>query len=262
MPYKDKEKEREYYKREDVKARKKAYKQTLKYKAQQKAYRQKHKKELEKYQKEYNSKPENKLKKKVYAKEHNSKLEVKARIKLYRQQPKVKAYYKKYQKEYSKKNKDKIAKRMEEYRKRPEVKAREKEYIQKLEVKERTNSRKKQRKKNDKNYAIKERVRLSFLQSLKTYSKTGKIMPKNKYLDMPAIIKKLTPFPDLSLYEVDHIVPLKMFNHDNLEQVKKAWLPSNLQWLPKEINRWKSDRLIKPLTEKQKEKLLKKLQKK
>ena len=262
MVYKDKEKEREYYQREDVKDRKKVYKQTPKYKAQQKVYRQKHKKELKQYQEEYNSKPENKLKKKIYAKEHNSKLDVKVKIKLYRQKSNVKAYYKKYQKEYSKKNKDKIAKRMVEYRQKIEIKERDKEYNQKPEVKEKTNFRNKQRRKNDKNYAIKERVRLSFLQSLRTYSKTGKIMPKNEYLDMDAIIKKLTPFPDLSLYEVDHIIPLVMFDHDNLEQVRRAWLPSNLQWLPKEINRWKSDRLIMPMTEEQKEKLLKKLQKK
>ena len=53
-----------------------------------------------------------------------------------------------------------------------------------------------------------------------------------------------------------------MFDHNDKEQIKKAWDISNLQWLPKEINLWKSDRLIIPLTEEQKTKLLKKLQRK
>ena len=63
-----------------------------------------------------------------------------------------------------------------------------------------------------------------------------------------------------NIYEVDHIIPLCMFDHNDPKQVKRAWAPENHQWLPKEINRWKSDRLIMPMTEEQKEKLLKKLQ--
>jgi len=80
---------------------------------------------------------------------------------------------------------------------------------------------------------------------------------------MESIINHLKPFPkDIGNYEVDHIIPLRMFDHNDKEQIKKAWDISNLQWLPKEINLWKSDRLIIPLTEEQKTKLLKKLQRK
>ena len=63
-------------------------------------------------------------------------------------------------------------------------------------------------------------------------------------------------------YEADHIIPLSMFDHNNLEQIKKAWAPTNFQWLTREINGWKSDRLIKPLTDEEKEKLQLKLEKK
>ena len=155
--------------------------------------------------------------------------------------------------------------KIKEYQQKPEViiarKEYQKEYDYKPKNKSRRNNSRKQRRKIDKDYLIKERIRSNFYLSLKKYSITGKVMSTSKYLDMDAIIKHLTPFPDLLLYEVDHIIPLKRFNHDDPEQIRRAWLPSNLQWLPKEINRWKSDRLIIPMTEEQKEKLLKELQK-
>lgn len=217
MSYKDKEKEKEYYK----------------------GYYKKNKEKKKKYGKIYRKKPENKARAKEYDKEYHK-----------NNKDKIKEYKKKYMKEYNKKYRKKNEDKIKEYNKKPEVKKRRKEwskeYNKKFENKTRINANDKQRRKNDKKWAIKERVRSNFNVAMKKYSTTGKIMPKNKYLDMEAIIKKLTPFPDLSLYEVDHIIPLVMFNHDDLEQVKKAWLPSNLQWLPKEINRWKGNKLVHP----------------
>ena len=156
-------------------------------------------------------------------------------------------------KEYRINNKEKISKQKKEYRK---------EYESRIEYKLRRNNNRKQRRKIDKDYLIKDRIRSNFYLSLKKYSETGKIKSLENYgINMKAIIEHLKPFPeDVGNYEVDHIIPLAKFNHNDHEQIKKAWLPSNLQWLRKEINLWKGDRLIIPLTEEQKEKLLKKLQ--
>jgi len=247
-----------------------------------KEYRKKNKDKLRRYAKEYRQNNKDKIKefyernkekikeyKKEYMKKYRrkNKEKLKLYLKKWREENKeyVKEYnktkkYKEYQKEYSKNNKRKV----KEYCARLEVKVKKREYMKEWRKKNKNkiSINDKQRRKIDKKWAIKERVRSSFNQAIKRYSTIGKIMSKSKYLNMPAIIEYLKPFSDLSLYEVDHIIPLVKFNHDDLEQIRKAWLPSNLQWLPKEINRWKGNRLIKPLTEEQKEKLLKKLQKK
>ena len=99
--------------------------------------------------------------------------------------------------------------------------------------------------------------------AFKLYSTTGKIRSSKKYgIDFKAIIKHLGPEPnDGRIYHKDHIIPLCMFDHDDPAQVKKAWAAENFQWLTKEINLWKGDRLIKPLTDEEKEKLQKQLTK-
>ncbi len=178
MPYKDKEKEREYY--------------------------QKNKEKLKRYGKEYYFK--NKKRIKEQKKEYLQRPEVKI---------KNKKYHKEYRKEYNKNNTSKI------------------------------NAYYKQRKKDDLSFRFVCNLRTRLNRSLKIYSTNGKVMSTNKYLDMPAIIKKLTPFPkDIENYEVDHIIPLVKFNHNDFEQIRKAWLPSNLQWLTKEENRKKSDKIL------------------
>ena len=97
---------------------------------------------------------------------------------------------------------------------------------------------------------------------MRTYSKKGKIVSLKKYgININNIIKHLKPFPkNREKYEIDHIIPLSKFDFNNLKQIKIAFAPTNHQWLPKEINHWKKDRLIIPMTEEQKEKLLKQLQ--
>ena len=82
-------------------------------------------------------------------------------------------------------------------------------------------------------------------------------MSSKRYgIDFKKIIKHLGPAPeDGNTYEADHIIPLSMFNHDNPKNVQKAWAPENFQWLTREINQWKGDRLIKPLTDEEKAKL-------
>jgi len=131
------------------------------------------------------------------------------------------------------------------------------DYRKKPRVKLRINKQVKKRMKEDDIFNLKGRLRNNFKQAMKHYSKTGKIMSSKQYgINYPKIIEHLKPFPkDISKYEVDHIIPLSLFDHNNPEQIKKAWAPENHQWLTKEINMWKGSHLIKPLTDEEKEKL-------
>jgi len=245
--------------KEEKKEYNKEYEQRPEVKARRKEWSKKNKEKIKKKSKKYRENNKEKLAKR--RKKHNSKPEVKAKAKKYYQK-----YYEdnlekitKQHREWSKKNKE----YKKEYNQRPERKAKKKEYSQRLEVRAKKNTNNRKRRKEDSKYAVCCRVRENFKDALKSYSTTGKILSSSKYLDMDAIIKHLTPFPkDRENYHIDHIIPLKMFDHDDPEQIRRAWLPSNLQWLRKEINQWKGDRLIIPLSEKQKEKLLKKLQRK
>ncbi len=59
------------------------------------------------------------------------------------------------------------------------------------------------------------------------------------------VIDNLEPFPEnRKNFEIDHIIPLHSFNLTNPEEVKKAFSPSNLQWLTREENRKKSGKLV------------------
>ncbi len=245
---------------------------------------QKKKEKKKEYSREYEQRPEVKARRKEYRREYNQLPERKLKNKKWRenntdyyreyyQRPEVKSKRKEYYQEYYEDNLDEITKqhkewyennkdKRKEYMQRPERKAKKKEYSQRSEVKAKQNTHNRKRRKEDSKYAICRRVRENFKDALKLYSTTGKVMSTSKYLDMDAIIKHLTPFPEpRENYHIDHIIPLCKFNHDDPEQVRKAWLPSNLQWLPKEINLWKGDRLILPMTKEQQDKLLKRLKK-
>ncbi len=172
-------------------------------------------------------------------------------------------------KEYHHKNKERINARTREYGSRPEIKVRtkerKKEYESRPEVKERTRIRKKKYwqvqevkdKKNverklryydDKEYNIKHRSKSLLRSAFKQYSKTGKIKASCKYgIDYKAIIKHLKPFPeDIENYHIDHIIPLSRFDFNNHEQIKKAFAPTNHQWLTIKENLEKGNKLIMP----------------
>ncbi len=177
-----------------------------------KKWRKEHKHHMKDYMKMYSSKPENKEKKKI----RDQKPEYKRKMAIYSQTPKRIEYLK--------------------------------EYSQKPEVKERINHKSRERRKNDSNFGIKCRIRRRFNHAMEDYTKTGKIMLSKEYgIDMEEIIKHLSPFPkNLENYHVDHIIPLKMFNLNNPEQVRRAWAPENLQWLTVQENLEKGDRLVMP----------------
>ena len=190
---------------------------------------------------------------------------------------KTKGKYSKRIKEWNKKNKEKISEYQKKYRMNNYDKIREKKKIyhknnrnrirffyynnkekykahrQLPEIKSRTNERKRHMKKENKNFAIIERLRVSCRRALRNYTKTGKVMSSIKYgIDYKAIIEHLKPFPaDLSLYHIDHIKPLASFNFinkddsTNLEEIKKAFAPENHQWLKAFDNISKGSKITK-----------------
>lgn len=101
------------------------------------------------------------------------------------------------------------------------------------------------RRTEDKDFAIKSRLRSLVKIALKRYTKTGKIMKSRDYfIDYQAIVDCLKPFPEnLKDYEIHHIKPLFTFdfiNEDgstNLEEVKKAFSPENHKLLLKDEHR-------------------------
>jgi hypothetical protein len=128
---------------------------------------------------------------------------------------------------------EKRAKYWKEYGKRPNVMAR-------------INKKDRLRRKVDKEYAIADRLRRSLNHAMTKYSKEGKIMSSKKYgINWKEVIESLKPFPEnLNNFEIDHIVPLHSFNLTDIEEIKKAFSPFNLQWLTREENRKKSGKIL------------------
>ena len=121
-----------------------------------------------------------------------------------------------------------------------------KDYAKRPEVKKRIRGKEMWRRRTDLEFAVRDRLRRSLHHALTKYTKTGKIMSSRKYgIDWKEVIKSLKPFPkNISDYEIDHIIPLRTFKLTNPNEVKKAFNPSNLQWLTIEENRKKSGKVI------------------
>ena len=120
-----------------------------------------------------------------------------------------------------------------------------KEYGKRPEVRARIREKDKIRRKIDKKYVITDRLRRSLHHALAKYSKQGKIMSSKKYgIDWSEIIESLKPFPkNLKNFEIDHIIPLCTFDLTKSKEIKKAFSPSNLQWLTITENRRKSGKV-------------------
>jgi len=83
-----------------------------------------------------------------------------------------------------------------------------------------------------KDYMIRIRIRDRLRDALRHFSKTGKTRKSNEYLDYKSIINVLGPCPgDRKDYHIDHIKPLSSFNFNDIKEIKKAFAPSNHQWL-------------------------------
>lgn len=174
-------------------------------------------KEREEYNKAYRSKPENRGKLKEWREKYLQKPEIKEKNRIL-----AVTRYRERRRKY-----------WEEYGKRPEVRSR-------------INEKDRMRRKIDEKYAIIDRLRRSLNHAMTKYSKTGKIMSSKKYgIDWEKVINSLEPFPEnLKNFEIDHIIPLHTFNLTNFKEVKRAFSPSNLQWLTIKENRKKSGKII------------------
>jgi hypothetical protein len=169
----------------------------------------------------------------------------------YNRRPEIREKYKIRMREYRKNNPDwKIKHRILAVTKYREQRRKYwGDYGRRPEVRKRINKKDRERRKVDKEYVIADRLRRSLNHAMKKYSKTGKIMSSRKYgIDWKEIIESLKPFPEeIENFEIDHIIPLCTFNLTEVGEIKKAFSPSNLQWLTREENRIKSGKILKDI---------------
>jgi 5-methylcytosine-specific restriction endonuclease McrA len=99
------------------------------------------------------------------------------------------------------------------------------------------------RRKTDPKFAVLCRLRSRLRKAFQRYSKNGKIKPSREYgIDYCAIFEHLGPCPGDG-WEIDHIIPLALFDLDDPEQVREAFAPENHQWLLKPDNIRKGKKL-------------------
>ena len=146
---------------------------------------------------------------------------------------------KEYYRKYYKKNKKKYAGYLKKYQNSERGKKKIKEYLKKYHKTDNYKISKKKsydKKRQSPEFVVKERLRIYQFNVL---SKCNNLDAR-KYIDKKAIIKHLMPFPEcIRNYEIDHIVPLTNFDLSNDEEVKKAFVPGNHQWLQKWENQIK-----------------------
>ncbi len=166
----------------------------------------------------------------------------------YNRRPEIKEKYKLRMREYRKthpewKEKHRLLAVTKYREKRKEF---QKIYGKRLEVRARIRERERFKLRNDKQFAITDRLRRSLNHALTKYSKTGKIMSSRKYgINWKEVIESLKPFPkNLNEFGIDHIIPLSSLDLNDKEQVRKAFAPENLQWLTMSENRRKSNRIM------------------
>ncbi len=167
-----------------------------------------------------------------------------------------KEYFKKYYQEHKKKLSD----YQKEYIKDPIIKERRsnwetqnrknpklKEYYKQY-LKEYAPQYEKKRRREDLHFRISCNLRVALRHCINNYIKTGKIRESKKYeIDFKGIIENLKPsLKNRKKYEIDHIVPLIMFDFNNPKHIKKAFSPDNIQWLTMNQNRFKGSRLVAP----------------
>lgn len=96
----------------------------------------------------------------------------------------------------------------------------------------------------DVEFKVKHDLRRRILSAFKSYSRNGKVKPCSKYgIDFREIIKIIGPRPSRD-HQLDHIIPLHLFNYDIEEHVRLSNLPVNLRWISKGDNLRKSGKLI------------------
>jgi len=146
-----------------------------------------------------------------------------------------KDYYSDKHKEWYEANRDSQLVKMKNYRENPENKSHQNELRK---------ERNKIRRRTDDNFLVKSRLRCLLYNSLKLYGE-GKRFSSSKYgIDFNAICNIIGPCPGKrEEWHIDHIIPVSKFNLRTSEGIKKAFAPTNFQWLPAIVNIKKSNKL-------------------
>lgn len=164
----------------------------------------------------------NKQKNLDYRKEYyeTNKIEIAEKGKIYRNQKKD--YIRNRRQEYYKNNKEQIR----EERKKNRYKVNEYQKTRYLT--------------NDK-YRFLRCLRTRVQKGFKLYSKNGKTKSCEEYgIDFESIYNHVGPKPD-GEYQLDHIIALSLFDHDNPIHVKLAHSKENLRWITSAENISKND---------------------
>jgi len=93
--------------------------------------------------------------------------------------------------------------------------------------------------------AVRKRIHSRLTFALRVQQKIVKDRTLKQYgIDVHAIIKHLGPCPgDIKDYHIDHIKPLSSFDFTDFNQIREAFSPENHQWLTKEQNMMKHNKL-------------------
>lgn len=171
-----------------------------------------------------------------------------AYIKEYYKRPEIKKRVREYEK---KRNSNPLVKKkrkawLKEYRNRKQIKEKLIEYNSSLKWQRYRNKYMCDKRKNDKDFNIKNRLRIRLRMAMKAYSKNGKTRKADSYgIDYKKIIEHLKPFPrDIHRFHIDHITPLASFDFEDPIQIKKAFAPKNHQWLLSKDNISKGKKTI------------------
>lgn len=183
--------------------------------------------------KEYREKNKEILREKARIRYLNNRKETLKRVAEYRKENREKII------EYKKRNRTKHSIKEKEYRARNKDKVKE----WRMNYNKRRNEQRRERRKTDIQYAIKENIRASFHKHFKKRN-LKKEFSINKYeIDIKAIVEHLgTPPDDGKVYHIDHILPVDAFDLTKQEQIKKCWAPENLRWLEASENLKKSNK--------------------
>ena len=200
-----------------------------------KNYLEKHREKIAEYQKVYVK--ENKKGKKEYDKKYNRK-NANKRKKYYEDNKEI---ILKKKKEYRKNNKEKELLCQKRWNNKNKEHKQQYNKMYREQHKEERNKKRRERRKSDIRYLIKGRIRNSFNQALKLYSKNGKTKTLREYgIDIKSIIEKLGPKPDGD-YHIDHIFPITAFDLNSPDHIQLCWHQDNLQWLDGRLNESKNN---------------------
>lgn len=172
------------------------------------------------------------------------------------------SYCKECKKKYNKDNKDKQRQSKLIYRKNnlerlnnahsayliehvEEIRKKTKEYYEKhkTEINARTIKNMNYRLENDPYFKFTHTLRLRIRSAINAQANKRKSKSCAEYgIDFKKIYDRIGPRPNKS-YQLDHIIPLNIFDLNNVDHVKLAHTPNNLRWVPAEENLKKNKKI-------------------